>query len=107
LGGPWLENLDGVTVRDVGEVQCGIVSFSVEGVEAGKVREALRGRGVNVWTSKVSNNTRLEWEGRAERGMPKEIVRASVHYYNSGGEIARLVEAVEGCGVVTRRKLPE
>jgi cysteine desulfurase/selenocysteine lyase len=92
-----LERLDGVTVRDVGEVRCGIVSFSVDGVGAGQVREALREREVNVWTSKVCNNTRLEWEERAGGGMPDEIVRSSVHYYNTVEEIARLVDAVESC----------
>lgn len=92
-----LEGVDGVAVRDVGEVRCGIVSFSVEGAGAGEVREALREREVNVWTSKVRNNTRLEWEERAGGGMPDEIVRASVHYYNTEEDVARLVEAVRSC----------
>ena len=61
-----LAHIPGVTVRDVGQVQCGIVSFSVEGCSAGApaVAAALRAARVNVWTSKVCFNTRLEFEGR-------------------------------------------
>ena len=92
-----LELVEGVEVRDVGVTRCGIVSFSVRGVSPEKVKETLRERGVNVWTSKVCNNTRLEWEERAVGGMPDEIIRSSVHYYNTEEEIARLVEAVKSC----------
>ena len=59
-----LTAIPAVTVRDVGQVQCGIVSFSVDGCGAGAVQAALRERRVNVWTSKVCFNTRLEFEGR-------------------------------------------
>ena len=38
-----LSALPGVTVRDIGEVQCGIVTFTVDGVDAQAVRDALRG----------------------------------------------------------------
>ena len=91
-----------MTVRDVGEVRCGIVSFDVAGVGAGDVRAALAGRRVNVWTSIVRNNTQLEWESRnrpgapeREDGMPEEVVRASAHYVNADEDVARLVDAVK------------
>ena len=94
-----LEELDGVEVTDVGVERCGIVTFSVKGVEAGEVKDTLREQHkVNVWTSKVCNNTRLEWEDRvAAGGMPDEIIRSSVHYYNTEEEIERLVDAVRSC----------
>ena len=92
-----LEGVDGVTLWDVGELKCGIVSFSIDLVDALTVKDTLRERRVNVWTSKVCNNTRLEWEGRASTGMPEEVVRASVHYYNTVEEIARLVKGVAAC----------
>ena len=98
-----LAETPGVTVRDVGEVRCGIVSFDVAGVGAGDVRAALAERGVNVWTSIVRNNTRLEWESRNrpggaggdEDGMPEEVVRASAHYVNADEDVTRLVDAVK------------
>ena len=86
----------GVTVRDVGETRCGIVTFDVEGATPAEVRAALAERGVNVWTSRVMNNTRLEWEGRTDAdGMPADVVRASAHYFNADWEVEKLVAAVK------------
>lgn len=91
-----LRAIPGVTVRDVGETQCGIVSFDVEGATPAEVRAALAERGVNVWTSRVMNNTRLEWEGRTDvDGMPADVVRASAHYFNADWEVDKLIAAVE------------
>ena len=91
-----LDAVPGVTVRDVGETRCGIVTFDVEGTTPAEVRAALAERGVNVWTSRVMNNTRLEWEGRTDAdGMPADVVRASVHYFNADWEVEKLVAAVK------------
>ena len=84
-----LSGLSAVTVRDVGRVKCGIVTFSVEGVPAPEVRRRLRERGVNVSVS-PRRSTLLDAE---ERGLP-DLVRASVHYYNTGDEIRTLLRGV-------------
>jgi cysteine desulfurase/selenocysteine lyase len=84
-----LRALPGVTVHDLGQVQCGIVSFSVAGREAAAVRAALRAQQINVSTSSLTS-TRLDM---AARGLDT-LVRASVHYYNTEAEIERLCAAL-------------
>jgi selenocysteine lyase/cysteine desulfurase len=70
-------------------------------VGVAEVRARLRDAGVNVWTSRVCNNTRLEWEARRteaetsrEPGLPEDVVRASAHYFNKEWEVQRLVDGV-------------
>ena len=101
-----LAKIPKVTVRDVGLVKCGIVTFDVDGVGVAEIRERLRNAGVNVWTSRVCNNTRMEWEGRQtkagtsrEPGLPEDVVRASVHYFNKDWEVQRLVDGVREIAV--------
>ena len=75
--------LPGVVVRDIGAEQCGIVTFTVAGHDPARIVEALLVRGINV-SSTSRMGTRLDMEAR---GLT-EMVRASVHYYNSEDEIA-------------------
>jgi selenocysteine lyase/cysteine desulfurase len=84
-----LRALPGVTVHDLGQVQCGVVSFTVAGHEARALRDALRARRINVSTSSLLS-TRLDMTAR---GL-STLVRASVHYYNSDAEIERLCAAL-------------
>jgi selenocysteine lyase/cysteine desulfurase len=88
-----LEEIPGVTVRDIGAERCGIVTFTADGIEAGQVQQAMAGRSMNVTTSTVAS-TRFDMEAR---GL-NEIVRASVHYYNDEAEIERFCEAVRVIG---------
>jgi selenocysteine lyase/cysteine desulfurase len=87
-----LRTITGVTVHDVGIERCGIVSFTVAGSDADEVQRLLANGRINVSVSRVSS-TRLDMEGR---GLP-DLVRASVHYYNTEEEIARF------CGVLASR----
>jgi cysteine desulfurase / selenocysteine lyase len=86
-----LAAIDGVRVHDQGLRRCGIVTFTVDGVSAQEVKLRLTGRGVNTHVSRTSS---------AQLDMPRrglaEIVRASVHYYNTDGELDRLVDALPG-----------
>jgi selenocysteine lyase/cysteine desulfurase len=78
-----------VTIHDLGVERCGIVTFNIEGIAAGEVQRKLLEMGINVSVS-------LEESGRldlAERKIP-QLVRASVHYYNSEEEIERFCDAV-------------
>ena len=84
-----LGDINGVTVRDLGEVRCGIVTFTVDGVEANDLKKRLSRERINV-TASPRSSTLLD--SRA-RGLP-DLVRASVHYYNTDEELARLVETV-------------
>src|SRR5215211_5893087 len=88
-----LEEIPGVTVRDIGAERCGIVTFTADGMEAAEVQQALAARSINVTTSTVAS-TRFDMEAR---GLT-EVVRASVHYYNEDAEIARFCEGVRLMG---------
>jgi len=84
-----LGRVPGVTMHDLGRERCGIVSFTIEGWEAEEVRRALAQRKINVSVS-TQSSTRLDMEAR---GL-KELVRASVHYYNSEEEVERFCKVL-------------
>lgn len=84
-----LGEIPGVTAADVGRRRCGIVTFFVSGRPAGEVKAALAARGINCSVSGPSS-TLLD---ATARNLP-DLVRTSVHYYNSEAEIAACAEAV-------------
>ena len=79
----------GVRVHDLGVERCGIVTFTVSGVDPVDVKERLARERINVSTSS-RQSTLLDMDSRSL----SMLVRASVHYYNTEEEIDRLVEAV-------------
>lgn len=85
-----LSPLPGVIVRDRGVTQCGIVTFTVEDKTPQEILQALKKQHINVSVS-VKSSTLLDMEAR---GL-ENLVRASVHYYNSEEEIERFCRAVE------------
>lgn len=84
-----LAALPGVTVCDLGTVRGGIVSFTVRDVPAARVKAALAAASINVHVS-PARGTLLDMRARGLR----ELVRASVHYYNTEAELDRLAAAV-------------
>jgi selenocysteine lyase/cysteine desulfurase len=84
-----LGEVPGVTVRDEGVQRCGIVTFTLDGVPATDVRRRLRAAGINTSVSPVEY-ARFDL---AARGLP-DVVRASVHYYNTEDELDRLCAAL-------------
>jgi cysteine desulfurase/selenocysteine lyase len=78
-----------VHVHDQGQRRCGIVTFSVDGVPAEQVQLRLSESSVNVSVSLI-DYARLDLPNR---GLP-DLVRASVHYYNTEGELDRLIDAL-------------
>jgi len=79
-----LAGIPGVVVRDLGEERCGIVTFTAEGKSPDEIKSALSGHAINVSISPPAS-TRLDSEAR---GL-NEMVRASVHYFNTGDEVER------------------
>jgi selenocysteine lyase/cysteine desulfurase len=84
-----LAALPGVTVRDLGVERCGIVTFTVAGRDAATVRAGLAAHRINVSTS-TAFGTRLDMEAR---GLA-DLVRASVHYYNTEAEVDRFADVL-------------
>ncbi|MBC7545514.1 MAG: aminotransferase class V-fold PLP-dependent enzyme [Candidatus Sericytochromatia bacterium] len=79
-----LRPLPGVTVLDRGEHLGGIVTLTVDGHDPVDLRRRLHAHGINVSVAK-QQATRLDLESR---GI-ESLLRASVHYYNTEGEIER------------------
>ena len=88
-----LRALDGVRVHDQGQRRCGIVTFTVQDVPARDVQRRLACSGVNTSVSDA-DSARLDLP---RRGL-SELVRASVHYYNTDDELDRLVHALPRAG---------
>ena len=84
-----LDALPGVTVRDEGTIQSGIVTFTVDGHPPLDVRSTLGRLGINVSSPGREN---AQWDLGA-RGL-EMVVRAGVHYFNTDEEIDRLTAAV-------------
>lgn len=86
-----LAGIPGVTVRDLGEVKGGIVTFEIEGHDPDAISETLRKRWkINTSGSGVSS-TRFDMESRGIERM----VRSSTHYFTTDDEIDLLASAVE------------
>jgi cysteine desulfurase / selenocysteine lyase len=77
-----LSDLGFVEVHDLGKERCGIVTFQVQGLDSAAVKKQLAEDRINVSVS-LDENSRLDM---TERGI-QNLVRASVHYYNTEEEI--------------------
>lgn len=76
-----------ITIHDLGVVRCGIVTFTVHGMDSADVKAALAEYKVNVDVS-LGEYSRLDL---SERNLA-HLVRASVHYYNTEEEIERFCQ---------------
>ncbi len=85
-----LAGIEGVEVHDKGAVRGGIVTFAVDAVAAGVVSEQLRSQHINT---SVADAAKSMYD-LPERGL-EELVRASVHYYNTEAEVALFCEAIQ------------
>ncbi|MCA2221062.1 aminotransferase class V-fold PLP-dependent enzyme [Nonomuraea aurantiaca] len=82
-----LAAVPGCIVRDVGAERCGIVTFTLDGVTADTIKTFMAERRINVSVSRAPS-TLLDMTDRDI----SELVRASVHYYNSEEELNLLCE---------------
>ena len=84
-----LKTVPGVTLADLGVTKGAIVTFAVAGKEHVALKQQLRDQGINVSVS-TQFSSRLDLKGR---GL-KDVMRASVHVYNTDEELARFVAAL-------------
>ncbi|EOD62957.1 aminotransferase class V-fold PLP-dependent enzyme, partial [Amycolatopsis vancoresmycina] len=80
----------GARVHDAGARKCGLVTFTVDGTPAAEIKARLAEANINT---SLSTRTSAQYDFTA-RGLP-DLVRASVHYYNTEDEIDLLVRQVE------------
>lgn len=85
-----LSQISGIEIHDQGEIKGGIVTFSVSGKSPKQIQEMMVAQKINVSMSLVGQ-ARLDM---GARGLT-EIVRASVHYYNTTEEIDRFCEILK------------
>jgi cysteine desulfurase/selenocysteine lyase len=84
-----LSDLAGVTVHDQGVRRCAIVTFTLDGVPAAEIKQLLAAQDINTSVTGAAS-ARFDLPRRGLDAM----VRASVHYYNTEAEIARLISAL-------------
>jgi selenocysteine lyase/cysteine desulfurase len=84
-----LQQINGVTGRDLGERPCGIVSFTTAGRNGSEIKQRLAAERINVSVS-PREYTLLDMQSR---GLAS-VVRASVHYYNTEQEVDRFLQAL-------------
>jgi selenocysteine lyase/cysteine desulfurase len=84
-----LTEIPGIAVQDQGEDKCGIVTFTKANENASAVYQRLLAKGINTSVA-TADSARLDM---GPRGL-HEMVRASVHYYNTEQEIDRFCEVL-------------
>ena len=77
-----LASIDGVVLTDEGVDQCGIVTFTAAQKRPGEIKKMLADKKINVSVSDGSGSL-VSFQ---QRNLV-EVVRASVHYYNTTAEI--------------------
>jgi selenocysteine lyase/cysteine desulfurase len=85
-----LRTIHGITVHDSGDQQCGIVTFSVQGVDSLLVRNQLKAKNINVSIAKAISAVFY-----MNKNHLSIILRASVHYYNTEDEIKILCDELK------------
>ena len=84
-----LRDIAGVEITDEGLEQCGLVTFTAAQLSPTAIKQHLREYRINVSTSSGSGNL-VSFQ---QRGLT-EVVRASLHYYNTAEEIDYFVETL-------------
>lgn len=79
-----LTDIPSIELRDMGINQCGIVTFTSTSYSANEIQQQLASHKMNVSIS-LQEYARLDMAGRDLHNL----VRASVHYYNTEDEIDR------------------
>lgn len=85
-----LSAIPGVTVTDEGSTRCAIVTFICKQINATELQKLFARESINVSVSSGSG-TLMSFQ---QRGLD-EVVRASVHYYNTETEIDVFIKKLE------------
>ncbi len=84
-----LAQIKGVTLKDPGELKCGIVTFLKQDEEAFELAARLREQQINISVTTPAS-ARLDSQFAAQQNF----ARASVHYFNSEDEVERFCAAM-------------
>ena len=84
-----LSSCKDITVTDVGQEKCGIVTFTSKSRDAGTIKKLLAANKINVSVSDGSGSL-ISFQ---QRGL-EQLVRASVHYFNTEEEVDFFIESL-------------
>lgn len=96
-----LSAIPDVTLHEQGKNKCGIVTFTIKDMHSNTVRQLLLKKHINVSIS-TEETARLNMPSR----KLKDLVRASIHYYNNEKEIERFCNIISGLRKKRFQKLP-
>ncbi|GAB5497968.1 MAG: aminotransferase class V-fold PLP-dependent enzyme [Pseudohongiellaceae bacterium] len=85
-------DVPGVRVHEKSGERSGIVTLTRENIPAASLQQLLHRQGVNTSVSRGAN-ARLDLEPESVG----DVLRASIHYYNTEAEIDRFVELLAAC----------
>jgi len=89
-----LQAIEGVSVQDIGDQLCGIVTFSLTNVESQLIKDRLAEHQINVSVG-LPKSTLLFMN----KHQLNNVLRASVHYYNTEAELDALCKVVRALAV--------
>jgi cysteine desulfurase/selenocysteine lyase len=84
-----LREIDGLTIHDIGGQLSGIVTFTLKNTDSKYLKEQLAVRKINVSVGYAASTVLF-----MNKHNLQSVVRASVHYYNTGSEIETFCNAV-------------
>ena len=85
-----LSPIPGITLLDIGREKCGIVSFYSASKSCSEIRSFLHTKKINVSTpGRMGNPVLFD-----QRGI-SQLVRASIHYFNTEEEIDKMVDVLK------------
>ncbi len=84
-----LGDIEAVVLRDKGTEKCGIVTFSIDGIDAGEFQSLMRQKNISCGVSKRS----IALIDLDDWGLDS-LIRSPVHYYNTEEEIKYFVRQV-------------
>jgi selenocysteine lyase/cysteine desulfurase len=85
-----LKQIDGLSLTDEGLEQCGIVTFQAEQLKPTEIKQQLRDKRINV-TAPTGSGNLVSFQ---QRGLD-QVVRASIHYYNTEEEIDNFINMLK------------
>jgi len=77
-----LRSIEGISVHDFGDEQCGIVTFTVNEIDSAVIKAKLAEKQINVSVGLAKSTLFF-----MNKNHLSSVVRASVHYYNTEKEI--------------------
>jgi cysteine desulfurase/selenocysteine lyase len=84
-----LRNIESISIHDFGDEQCGIVTFTVNGIDSAVVKATLAEKQINVSVGLAKSTLFF-----MNKNHLSSVVRASIHYYNTEDEVKAMCDVL-------------